>query len=267
MPSTIEWTEETWNPTTGCTQVSPGCAYCYAKTLAEGFLKKQYPQGFGRVKMHPERLSKPSKIKKPTMFFVNSMSDLFHEAIPEQFVLDVFNVMNREKRHIFQVLTKRPERMKDFVLAHYPDGLPGHIWMGVSVENQRFTYRIDILRETPAEVRFLSCEPLLGQLDIEDRLDGIHWVIGGGESGAHLKKRQGRLCRPEWVHSLRDQCRRADTPFFFTQWGHILANPEPKDPTAKQNGGSTKGGYLVDGEEFRQWPESSVFANLKAAFA
>ena len=257
MSSKIEWTEETWNPTTGCTQVSPGCAYCYAKTLAEGFLKHQYPNGFGCVQTHPDRLSKPSKFKKRTMFFVNSMSDLFHEDIEDEFVERVFQVMLSEDRHTYQVLTKRPERMKEFTLKYHPSGLPGHIWMGVSVENQRFVYRIDILRETPAEVRFLSCEPLLGALEIEDRLNDIHWVIGGGESGAHLTRKRYRVCRPEWVYSLRDQCQVAGVPFFFKQWGHILANPDQKDPTAKQNGGSTKGGNLVDGKSIAMLPLNS----------
>ena len=254
MASKIEWTEETWNPTTGCTQISPGCAYCYAKTLAEGFLKSQYPQGFACVQTHLERLSKPSRTKKPTVFFVNSMSDLFHEEIPESFVCQVFQVMLKENRHIFQVLTKRPQRMQSFVLKHYSEGLPSNIWLGVSVENQRFTYRIDILRATPATVRFLSCEPLLGPLHIADQLEGIHWVIGGGESGAHLKKRTSRLCKSEWVDSLQKQCLDTGTPFFFKQWGHILANPDKSDPTAKENGGATKGGSSVNGSYVREWP-------------
>ena len=209
--STIEWTEATWNPVTGCTQISPGCGHCYAKTFAErfrGVAGHPYERGFD-LQLRPERLDQPLRWKKPRTIFVNSMSDLFHPDVPDEYVEQVFEVMEAAERHRFQVLTKRSER-----LAELAPSLPwpSNVWMGVSVESQRFVSRVDDLRRVGAAVRFLSCEPLLGELQLD--LHGIHWVIAGGESGPGARPMQ-----PDWVRGVRDQCAVADVPFFFKQWG------------------------------------------------
>lgn len=209
--SSIEWTEATWNPVTGCTKVSPGCAQCYAETFAERFRGvpgHPYERGFD-LQLRPERLEQPLEWKRPRSIFVNSMSDLFHPDVPLGFIESVFDVMKLAHWHTFQVLTKRSER-----LAELANQLrwPENVWMGVSVENQRWTKRIDDLRQAPAAVRFLSCEPLLGPLDLD--LRGIHWVIVGGESG-----HRARPMRADWARSIRDQCQAAGVPFFFKQWG------------------------------------------------
>lgn len=208
----IEWTEATWNPVTGCTQVSPGCAHCYAKTFAErwkGIPGHPYEQGFG-LRLWPERLDQPARWKRPRMIFVNSMSDLFHEDIPLEFIKKVFDAMGEAPHHTFQILTKRHKR-----LAELAPQLPWHrnVWMGVSIENRRFVSRADFLREVGASVRFISAEPLLGPLDGLD-LDGIQWLIAGGESGAGH-----RPVRIEWLRDLRDRCSDTETAFFFKQWG------------------------------------------------
>ena len=211
LNSHIEWTEATWNPVTGCTQVSPGCAHCYAKTFAERFRGvpgHPYEVGFD-LTLRPERLDQPLEWKKPKVVFVNSMSDLFHEDVPEAYIAQVFDVMRQANWHTFQVLTKRSERLAR--LAPHLD-IADNVWMGVSVENQRWTTRIDDLRRVEARVRFLSCEPLLGPLDLQ--LNGISCVIVGGESGP-----RARRMSPEWARSIRDQCNRAGVAFFFKQWG------------------------------------------------
>ena len=211
LNSDIEWTESTWNPVTGCTQVSPGCAHCYAKTFAERFRGvpgHPYQMGF-ELALRPSRVEQPLQWKKPQLIFVNSMSDLFHEEVPDAFIHQVFETMEAASWHQFQLLTKRPERLAAMAgELRFPDNL----WVGVSVENQRWTSRIDYLREVSAEVRFLSCEPLLGPLHLD--LRDIHWVIVGGESG-----HRARRMKPEWVRSIRDQCSDAEVPFFFKQWG------------------------------------------------
>src|SRR3972149_3424505 len=180
LNSDIEWTEATWNPVTGCTQVSPGCAHCYAKTFAERFRGvpgHPYERGFD-LQLRPERLDQPLGWLQPRLIFVNSMSDLFHEDVPLRFIESVFDVMRKANWHTFQILTKRSPRMLEVApRLRWPD----NVWMGVSVENQRWTSRVDDLRKVPAKVRFLSCEPLLGPLKLD--LHGIHWVIVGGESG------------------------------------------------------------------------------------
>jgi protein gp37 len=209
--SAIEWTEATWNPVTGCTQVSPGCAHCYAKTFAERFRGvpgHPYEVGFD-LTLRPERVGQPLEWKKPRLIFVNSMSDLFHENVPVEFIAQVFDTMRRASWHRFQILTKRADRLEE--LCH---GLPWpeNVWMGVSVENQRWTSRIDQLRRTPATTKFLSCEPLLGPLTL--KLHGIDWVIVGGESG-----HRARPMQLAWARSVRDQCIEAGVPFFFKQWG------------------------------------------------
>ena len=210
--SRIEWTEATWNPVTGCDQVSPGCAHCYAKTFAErwrGVPGHPYEQGFD-LRLWPDRLDQPRRWKKPRTIFVNSMSDLFHEDIPFDFVEQVFEVMVDCEQHTFQVLTKRHERLAELA----PDlPWPPNLWMGVSIENWRFVHRADFLRLVPSAVRFVSAEPLLGPLESLDLRD-IHWLIAGGESGP-----RHRRIDPEWVLDLRNRCVDAEVAFFFKQWG------------------------------------------------
>lgn len=212
--SAIEWTDATWNPVTGCTKVSPGCKHCYAERFAERFRGvpgHPFEQGFD-IRLWPERLEEPLHWRRPRRVFVNSMSDLFHPEIPEEFVDACFRIMNLASWHQFQVLTKRPERA--LALADRFEWTP-NIWMGVSVESQLFTSRVAILKRIPGKVRFLSCEPLLGPLKLN--LRGVHWVIVGGESGPGA-----RPMRPEWVRGIRAQCRRAAVPFFFKQWGGVV---------------------------------------------
>lgn len=219
--SKIEWTEATWNPVTGCDRIAAGCDNCYALALskrlkamgAEKYQNDGSPvtsgPGFG-VTLHPQALRQPYGWKAPKVVFVNSMSDLFHAKVPLSFVQDIFDVMSGTPQHTYQVLTKRSHRM-----ARVADRLkwPQNLWMGVSVENQDVVGRIDHLRQVPSAVRFLSCEPLIGPIDGLD-LDKIHWVIAGGESGPNH-----RPMELAWVESIRDQCLRADVPFFFKQWG------------------------------------------------
>jgi protein gp37 len=209
--SKIEWTQATWNPVTGCTKVSPGCAHCYAETFAERFRGVKghpYENGFD-LQIRPERLELPLTWKRPRLIFVNSMSDLFHPDVPLGFIQQTFETMRRADWHTFQVLTKRPERAAELSTQL---AWPRNVWMGTSVENQRWTTRIDSVRSIPAAVRFLSCEPLLGPLSLN--LKGVDWVIAGGESGP-----KARPMRPEWVESIRDQCANEGVSFFFKQWG------------------------------------------------
>jgi protein gp37 len=210
--SAIEWTEASWNPATGCSKVSPGCAHCYAETFAErfrGVAGHPYEQGFD-LKLWPERLEIPLRWKRPRTIFVNSMSDLFHEAIPDKFIQAVFAVMGEAHWHTFQILTKRQDRLA--ALAPDLDWHP-NVWMGVTIENRRFVHRADRLREVGAAVRFISAEPLLGPLEGLDLTD-IHWLIAGGESGHHYRR-----VREEWIAELRDRCRDEGVAFFFKQWG------------------------------------------------
>ena len=225
--STIEWTEATWNPVTGCSKVSAGCKHCYAERLAhrlQAMGSVRYRNGFA-VTLHPDALDLPQRWRQPRMIFVNSMSDLFHEHVPLEFIQRVFATMRACPQHTFQVLTKRSARLRD--LAPHLDWAP-NIWMGVSVEDRRVIHRIHDLQAVPAHVRFLSCEPLLGPLD-DLPLDGIHWVIVGGESGPGARPMQAA-----WVRAIRDQCRRADVPFFFKQWGGAR-----KDLTGRELDGRT----------------------------
>ena len=224
--SAIEWTDATWNPVTGCTKVSPGCKHCYAETIAErfrGIPGHPYEQGFD-LKLWPERLGLPLRWKDPRCIFVNSMSDLFHKDVPDEFVGKVFEVMQQANWHVFQLLTKRSERMRVWSNARFcssecsPNGKavwPGNVWAGVSVETQDYVWRIKDLQQVPARVRFLSVEPLLGPVDLDaSLLEGIHWVIVGGESGPFA-----RPMRPEWVYAILEQCRKRGVKFFFKQWG------------------------------------------------
>lgn len=215
--SAIEWTDATWNPVRGCSKISPGCKHCYAEVFAErwrGIPGHPYEQGFD-LRLVPGKLEEPLSWKRPRRIFVNSMSDLFQEGVPIHFIRKVFGTMRLADWHTYQVLTKRHERMQDVVSRYLPwVGKADHIWVGVSVENRRHGLpRIDALRGTPAAVRFLSIEPLLEDLGSLN-LDGIHWVIVGGESGPHA-----RPMREKWVLSIREQCLEAGVPFFFKQWG------------------------------------------------
>lgn len=212
--STIEWTEATWNPLTGCTKISPGCKNCYAERMAlrlQAMDQPNYRNGF-KLTLQPHALTLPLKWKKPQMIFVNSMSDLFHKDVPLEYIESVFDVMKRASWHTFQVLTKRSGRLLQ--VSSQLDWSP-NVWMGVSVENHKYVSRIDDLRLTGARVKFLSLEPLLGPL-ANLNLSNIDWVIVGGESGPHA-----RPMAPEWVVEIRDQCTRAEVPFFFKQWGGV----------------------------------------------
>ena len=233
MPSTstgIEWTDKTWNPTTGCNKVSPGCKYCYAETITQRF-PKTFPNGF-EFTLHRDRLNEPKKWRKPSRVFVNSMSDLFHESMPLDFLQQIFKVMKDCPQHTFQILTKRHERLLEIADAKILDW-PPNVWMGISVETQKYVTRVDYLRKVPAEVRFLSCEPLLGPLELD--LTGIHWVITGGESGA-----KHRPIKEDWVRSIRDQCQAAGVAFFHKQWGGVRPNSN---------------GRLLDGRTYDDMPE------------
>jgi protein gp37 len=212
--SSIEWTQMTWNPVTGCTKISPGCKFCYAEVMArrlQAMGSPRYACGF-RLALHEDLLELPLRWKTPRLVFVNSMSDLLHDEVPLEFVRRVFATMRRCPQHQFQVLTKRAERLA----AICPElEWSGNIWMGVSVENQEYAYRSDLLRRVPSAVRFLSVEPLLGPIE-RLPLDGIHWVIVGGESGPGA-----RPMKVEWVEAIYCQCRAAGVPFFFKQWGGV----------------------------------------------
>lgn len=249
--SRIEWTDSTWNPVTGCTQVSAGCDNCYALSLANRRLRDIYlrlppvrcsetaKQDPFSVRLWPKRVGEPLKWRTPRMVFVNSMSDLFHAHVPEGYVRQLFQVMLQADQHIYQVLTKRPSRAARFVERNadlFDRGVvPAHIWLGTSVESQDVVHRVEHLRSVKARVRFLSCEPLLGPLQLD--LRGIHWVIAGGESG-----RGFRRLDLDWVRSLRDQCTRKRVPFFFKQVGGYT----PK-----------AGGRLLDGQTWDEFPAAA----------
>ncbi|MEO1055195.1 MAG: phage Gp37/Gp68 family protein [Bacteroidota bacterium] len=212
--SSIEWTEMTWNPTTGCDKVSAGCKFCYAEVMSHRLKAmgvEKYDQAF-KVRTHENELETPYKWKQPKIVFVNSMSDLFHKEIPVEFIQKVFRVMKDNPQHVFQILTKRADVLNYYDSEGWLDW-SHNIWMGVSVENEKVLNRIDLLRKTGSRVKFLSCEPLIGPLPALN-LKGIDWVIVGGESG-----RSPRPMKEEWVHEIKDQCNKADVAFFFKQWG------------------------------------------------
>ncbi|MDQ3915661.1 MAG: phage Gp37/Gp68 family protein [Actinomycetota bacterium] len=219
----IEWTEMTWNPVTGCDRVSPGCDHCYAQTLAKRLKAMGNPRyqrdgrartsgpGFG-VTMHSDKLQEPMRRTKPTVFFVNSMSDLFHASITTAFIDRVFDVMEATPQHTYQVLTKRPRRMAAYSTRR---PAPPNVWLGTSVENQEWAEkRLPLLVEVTARVRFVSCEPLLGPIDLSRWIGKLSWVIVGGESGPRFRE-----MNPDWARSLRDHCAVAGVPYFFKQWG------------------------------------------------
>lgn len=246
--SSIEWTEATWNPVAGCSIISPGCTNCYAMRMAQrleymgqpkyfGLTRKSAgrPKWNGQINIDYESLGIPKRWKTGRMIFVNSMSDLFHENVPLDFVKEVFKVMNQCPQHTFQVLTKRSKRLRE--VASSVRWTP-NIWMGVSVESAEYKYRISNLTETGAFVKFLSLEPLLGDLGELD-LSGIDWAIAGGESGPG-----SRLMDPNWVRSIRDQCINSSVAFHFKQWGGV---------------NKKKSGRLLDG---RTWDDFPIFANV-----
>jgi protein gp37 len=239
--SGIEWTETTWNPLTGCTKVSPGCKHCYAERMAKRLKamgQPNYVNGF-KLTMHEHVIGRPLEWKKPQVVFVNSMSDLFHKDVPLEFIQKVFSVMQRAHWHQFQVLTKRSERLLELSpKLEWTD----NIWMGVSVENTDYTFRIDHLRQTSAKTKFLSLEPLLGSLP-NLNLKGIHWIIVGGESGPGA-----RALQRDWVTDIRDQCLRANVPFFFKQWGGVQKK---------------KAGRLLDGKTWDEMPKSFSLAKVQ----
>ena len=230
--SSIEWTEATWNPVTGCTYISDGCENCYARRMAKrlhAMGNKRYLNGFD-VTLHDDLLAMPLKWRTPKIIFVNSMSDLFHEQIPLEFISRVFDTIRKAKQHTFQALTKRAERLE--AVSNKIDW-PDNLWMGVTVESGKYVHRIDRLRNVPAAVKFLSVEPMIGPVGKID-LSGIDWVIVGGESGP-----KAREMKKEWVDQVKDQCIEKEVPFFFKQWGG----------TNKK-----KAGRLLDGQTWDQFP-------------
>lgn len=235
--SSIEWTDATWNPVTGCTKITAGCDNCYAARFAErfrGVSGHPFENGFD-LTLRAERLDQPLKWRRPRMIFVNSMSDLFHKGVPDKFVDQVFETMERADWHVFQVLTKRSSRLQRYLNRRYGKMRPpAHVWCGVSVEDARGAARIGHLRKATCAVRFLSVEPLIGPVGQVD-LKGIHWVIAGGESGP-----SARVMHIDWAREIRDECCRQNVPFFFKQWGGI----RPKS-----------GGRALDGREWSEFPE------------
>lgn len=239
--TSIEWTELTWNPVTGCTKISPGCKFCYAEVMSKRLKAMgvdKYKDGFKKVRIHKDALAIPYTWKKSKVVFVNSMSDLFHKDVPLEFIQRVFQVMRDNGQHVFQVLTKRADR-----LAEISDQLiwPHNVWMGVSVEDERVTERIDFLRQCGARVKFLSCEPLIGPLS-NLNLFGIDWVIVGGESG-----HKPRPMDPDWVLDIQEQCQQSNVAFFFKQWG---------------GKNKKKAGRELNGKTYDEMPEIELLRNI-----
>lgn len=234
--TSIAWTERTWNPVTGCTKYSAGCAHCYAETITRRF-PKAFPNGFS-VTLHPERLDEPKHIKKPTMFFVCSMGDLFHSGVPIEFVDSVMKVIKETPQHTYQVLSKRDVNMNTYF---YTRGVPNNCWVGMTVENEDAKSRIEWLQTIEAPVRFLSCEPLLSDLGTIDLTD-IDWVIVGGESG-----NQARPIKKEWVLNIKRQCDAQGIPFFFKQWGTYGEDGVKRDKKAN--------GCTINGQIYQAWPK------------
>lgn len=236
----IEWTEESWNPMVGCTKISPGCENCYAESMAkrlQGIGVKGYENGF-KLSLMPERLNEPLRIKKPTKFFVNSMSDLFHEDAPIKYIDNIFDIIRKTPQHIYQILTKRSERMAEYFQSHR---CPENAWIGVSVENKKHGLpRINHLRNISASIKFISAEPLLEDLG-KINLTNIHWVIVGGESG-----NRARPMKKEWVLNIKEQCKELDIPFFFKQWGGWGADGIKRSKKAN--------GRILQGEKWDEVP-------------
>ena len=239
----IAWTERTWNPITGCNKISEGCRHCYAEVMArrlQGMGQKRYANGF-QLTLHPEALNEPKKIKQPSMFFVCSMADIFHKDVPFDFIDQIMNVIAETPRHTYQILTKRHERLQEYFLSR--NHLPTNMWVGVTVENENHLERIGYLKSLDYDgVKFLSCEPLLGDLGSLD-LQGIDWVIVGGESG-----QQARPMSKEWAMNIQRQCAEQNVPFFFKQWGTYGEDGVKR--TKYDNG------YLLDGSIYHEMPEA-----------
>jgi len=246
--SNIEWTELTWNPVTGCNKISPGCKFCYAELMSKRLKSmgvEKYRDGFN-TRTHAETLNIPFTWKKPKVVFVNSMSDLFHPDVPVEFIKSVFAVMNTTPQHIYQVLTKRSER-----LLELSDELnwTSNIWMGVSVESEEYTYRISDLSSTKANTKFLSVEPLIAPVKSLN-LKEINWVIVGGESG-----HKARPVKKAWIDFIKDECDKKNVAFFFKQWGKPKFNANPQDPTIlSEHPQHAKGGCELDGKIYREMP-------------
>ncbi|MFP1677844.1 DUF5131 family protein [Alloalcanivorax sp. C16-2] len=242
--SDIEWTEQTWNPVTGCTKVSPGCKHCYAEVMARRLKAMNaagYEDGFA-LRLMPDRLEQPLRRRKPTVYFVNSMSDLFHEDVPDQYIDRVMEVITKTPQHTYQILTKRAERIRDYYSSR---PVPPNVWLGVSVEDRKYGLpRIPHLRGVAAKVRFLSVEPLLEDLGEFD-LSGIDWVIVGGESG-----HKARPMKMEWVRNVQAQCDTAQVPFFFKQWG--VWGEDGVKRSKKANG------RLLDGQLYDEYPRIPI---------
>ncbi len=235
--SAIQWTDATWNPSTGCTKISPGCKNCYAERLSarlKWMRNPKYKKGFSFT-LHENALDIPLKWSRPRKIFVNSMSDLFHESMPDDFLQKCFEIMAKADWHVYQILTKRPERMLSFIKQY--GKIPDHIWLGTSVELPQYKKRIDSLRKVSAKVKFVSFEPLLGPMGELD-LTNISWAIVGGESGPHF-----RGVETEWIRDIRKQCRKQRVAFFFKQWG----GRTPKS-----------GGRILDGKEWNEFPKSNM---------
>ena len=246
--SNIEWTELTWNPVTGCNKISPGCKFCYAEVMSKRLKAmgiEKYKDGFD-IRTHTSALNIPFTWKKSKVVFVNSMSDLFHPDVPVEFIKAVFAVMNKTPQHIYQVLTKRSERLLELSLEL---NWTNNIWMGVSVESEDYTFRINDLAKTKAVIKFLSIEPLIAPVRTLD-LDKINWVIVGGESG-----HKARPIQKEWIDFVKRRCEKKSVAFFFKQWGKPKFNINPLDPTIlSDHPHHAKGGCQLDGNVYRQMP-------------
>jgi protein gp37 len=242
--TTIEWTDTTWNPTTGCDKISAGCKNCYAATMSKRLMamgQHKYRNNF-ELTVHEEELQRPYKWKKPRKVFVNSMSDLFHESVPVEFIKKVFKVMNETPMHTYQVLTKRAERLEE--LSGELNWTP-NIWMGVSIENEQVLHRLESLRNSDALTKFISAEPLIGALP-EMNLNGIDWVIVGGESGP-----KSRPMEKEWVIDIKSQCEKFNSKFFFKQWGGVRKK---------------EAGRLLDGVEYNEYPDPTYRSVLASNY-
>lgn len=229
----IEWTDKTWNPITGCTQISEGCQNCYAKKMAKRLYAMRNPRYINKfnITIHEDLFEVPLTIKKPSVVFVCSMSDLFHENIPFDKIAKIFDTMKEANWHIFQVLTKRPDRLLEFSKIYK---IPENVWVGTSVELKKYEYRVDLLKQVDAKIKFLSCEPLLGSLKTIN-FSGINWVVVGGESGSNA-----RPVNKQWILEIRDICVSQKIAFFFKQWG---------------GWNKKKNGHLLDGQEYKEMPE------------
>jgi protein gp37 len=250
--SNIEWTELTWNPVTGCNKISPGCKFCYAEVMSKRLKAmgiEKYKDGFS-IRLHYNELTTPFTWKKSKVVFVNSMSDLFHPDIPFDYIKAVFEVMNNTPQHIYQVLTKRADRLLELSSKL---NWTENIWMGVSVENEKYTSRIDELSNTGAKTKFLSIEPLIGPVKTLN-LGNINWVIVGGESG-----HKARPVKKAWIDYIKEECKKSDVPFFFKQWGKPKFNVNPEDPTIMADHPQhAKGGCELDGKVYREMPNKAA---------